>query len=94
MLTHLNEKNLPTMVDVGHKDATKRIAIASGTITMSKEAYTAIKENTGKKGPVLQTAVIAGIMGAKRTSDLIPMCHPLMINSVDINIEDIDEIRE
>jgi cyclic pyranopterin phosphate synthase len=92
MLTHLNEKNLPTMVDVGHKDATKRIAIASGTITMSKEAYTAIKENTGKKGPVLQTAVIASIMGAKRTSDLIPMCHPLMINSVDINIEDIENL--
>ncbi|WP_297985373.1 cyclic pyranopterin monophosphate synthase MoaC [uncultured Campylobacter sp.] len=92
MLTHLNEKNLPTMVDVGHKDATKRIAIASGTITMSKEAYTAIKENTGKKGPVLQTAVIAAIMGAKRTSDLIPMCHPLMINSVDINIEDIENL--
>ena len=92
MLTHLNEKNLPTMVDVGHKDATKRIAIASGIITMSKEAYTAIKENTGKKGPVLQTAVIAAIMGAKRTSDLIPMCHPLMINSVDINIEDIENL--
>ena len=92
MLTHLNEKNLPTMVDFGHKDATKRIAIASGTITMSKEAYTAIKENTGKKGPVLQTAVIAAIMGAKRTSDLIPMCHPLMINSVDINIEDIENL--
>ena len=92
MLTHLNEKNLPTMVDVGHKDATKRIAIASGTITMSKEAYTAIKENTGKKGPVFQTAVIAAIMGAKRTSDLIPMCHPLMINSVDINIEDIENL--
>lgn len=92
MLTHLNEKNLPTIVDVGHKDATKRIAIASGTITMSKETYTAIKENTGKKGPVLQTAVIAAIMGAKRTSDLIPMCHPLMINSVDINIEDIENL--
>ena len=92
MLTHLNEKNLPTMVDVGHKDATKRIAIASGTIAMSKEAYTAIKENSGKKGPVLQTAVIAAIMGAKRTSDLIPMCHPLMINSVDINIEDIENL--
>ncbi|MBR2221703.1 MAG: cyclic pyranopterin monophosphate synthase MoaC, partial [Campylobacter sp.] len=50
MLTHLNEKNLPKMVDVADKDITKRIAIASGTITMSKEAYTAIKENTGKKG--------------------------------------------
>lgn len=92
MLTHLNEKNLPKMVDVADKDITKRIAIASGTITMSKEAYTAIKENTGKKGPVLQTAVIAAVMGAKRTSDLIPMCHPLALNSVDIDIEDMEHL--
>ena len=92
MLTHLNEKNIPKMVDVGDKDITKRTAIASGTITMSKEAYTAIKENTGKKGPVLQTAVIAAVMGAKRTSDLIPMCHPLAINSVDIDVEDAPEL--
>lgn len=92
MLTHLNEKNMPKMVDVGDKDTTKRVAIASGTITMSQEAYNAIKQNTGKKGPVLQTAVIAAIMGAKRTSELIPMCHPLYINSVDIDIEDMPNL--
>lgn len=92
MLTHLNEKNMPKMVDVGNKDITKRIAIASGVITMSKDAYTAIKDNTAKKGPVLQTAVVAAVMGAKRTSDLIPMCHPLAINSVDIDIVDMQEL--
>ena len=92
MLTHLNEKNMPKMVDVSNKDITKRIAIASGVITMSKDAYTAIKNNTAKKGPVLQTAVVAAVMGAKRTSDLIPMCHPLAINSVDIDIVDMQEL--
>lgn len=92
MLTHLNEKNIPKMVDVSNKDITKRTAIASGVIKMSKDAYTAIKENTGKKGPVLQTAIIAAVMGAKRTSDLIPMCHPLAINSVDIDIEDMEQL--
>ena len=94
MLTHLNEINMPKMVDVGDKDTTKRVAIASGTITMSQEAYNAIKQNTGKKGPVLQTAVIAAIMGAKRTSELIPMCHPLMISScnIDIDIEDMPNL--
>ena len=91
MLTHLNEKNMPKMVDVGDKDTTKRVAIASGTITMSQEAYNAIKQNTGKKGPVLQTAVIAAIMGAKRTSELIPMCHPLFLSHVQCNITEIPE---
>lgn len=92
MLTHLNEKNLPKMVDVSIKDITTRIAIASGEIKMSKEAYTAIKKNTAKKGPVLQTAVVAAIAAAKHTSLLIPMCHNLCINSVDINIEDLENL--
>ncbi|RUT49501.1 cyclic pyranopterin monophosphate synthase MoaC [Campylobacter fetus] len=92
MLTHLNEKNLPKMVDVGLKDVTRRVAVASGAIKMSLEAYSAIKQNTGKKGPVLQTAVVAAVLGAKKTSDLIPMCHPLPINSININIEDLEEL--
>ncbi|OCR94340.1 cyclic pyranopterin monophosphate synthase MoaC [Campylobacter fetus] len=92
MLTHLNEQNLPKMVDVGLKDVTRRVAVASGAIKMSLEAYSAIKQNTGKKGPVLQTAVVAAVLGAKKTSDLIPMCHPLSINSVNINIEDLEEL--
>ncbi|ABK83232.1 cyclic pyranopterin monophosphate synthase MoaC [Campylobacter fetus] len=92
MLTHLNEQNLPKMVDVGLKDVTRRVAVASGAIKMSLEAYSAIKQNTGKKGPVLQTAVVAAVLGAKKTSDLIPMCHPLPINSININIEDLEEL--
>ncbi|MDU5326424.1 cyclic pyranopterin monophosphate synthase MoaC, partial [Campylobacter ureolyticus] len=76
MLTHLDENNQPKMVDVSLKNETLRIAKASGIIRMSEEAFRAIKENTAKKGPVLQTAVVAAIMGTKKTSELIPMCHP------------------
>lgn len=92
MLTHLDEKNRPKMVDVSEKSPTTRIAVASGIIKMSKEAFSAIKENTGKKGPVLQTAVVAAIMGVKKTSELIPMCHPLLISSVDCDIVELPEI--
>lgn len=92
MLTHLDEKNMPKMVDVGEKDETLRIATASGIIKMSQEAFEAVRNNTAKKGPVLQTAVIAAIMGAKKTSDLIPMTHPLIINSVKTDIEELNEI--
>ncbi|MDL2345990.1 cyclic pyranopterin monophosphate synthase MoaC [Campylobacter hyointestinalis] len=92
MLTHLNEQNLPKMVDVGNKNITRRIALASGNIKMSRDAYNAIKENTGKKGPVLQTAVVAAVMGAKKTSELIPMTHPLPITSVNINVTSLEEL--
>ncbi|MCD8213175.1 MAG: cyclic pyranopterin monophosphate synthase MoaC [Campylobacter sp.] len=92
MLTHIDEKNRPKMVDVSQKEPTKRIATASGIIKMSKEAFKAVKQNTGKKGPVLQTAVVAAIMGAKKTSELIPMCHPLAILGVDCDIEELPEI--
>lgn len=92
MLTHLDEKNRPKMVDVSEKSPTTRIAVASGIIKMSEEAFNAIKENTGKKGPVLQTAVVAAIMGVKKTSELIPMCHPLLISSVDCDIVELPEI--
>lgn len=92
MLTHLDEKNRPKMVDVSEKSPTTRIAVASGIIKMSEEAFSAIKENTGKKGPVLQTAVVAAIMGVKKTSELIPMCHPLLISSVDCDIVELPEI--
>lgn len=92
MLTHLDEKNRPKMVDVSEKSPTTRIAVASGIIKMSEEAFNAIKENTGKKGPVLQTAVVAAIMGVKKTSELIPMCHPLLISSVDCDIVELPEM--
>jgi len=83
-LTHIDENNLPKMVDVSLKDNTQRVAVASGVIKVSKEAFEAVVQNRTKKGPVLQTAVIAAICGAKKTSDLIPMCHPLMLTSVKI----------
>ncbi len=85
-LTHLDEQNRPKMVDVGDKDDTLRQAMASGIITMSKEAYESVVKNKIKKGPVLQTAVIASIMGAKKTSELIPMCHPLILTSINCDV--------
>ncbi|WP_276883381.1 cyclic pyranopterin monophosphate synthase MoaC [Campylobacter cuniculorum] len=90
-LTHLDEKNRPKMVDVSEKNITQRIAVASGVIFMNEEAFKAIKQNTAKKGPVLQTAVVAAIMGAKKTSELIPMCHPLMLSKIDANIIEIEK---
>ncbi|TLD80612.1 cyclic pyranopterin monophosphate synthase MoaC [Helicobacter sp. MIT 11-5569] len=90
-LTHLDENQNPKMVDVSAKDSTQREAIASGKITMNKEAFIAIKEQKVKKGAVLQTAIIAAIMGAKRTSELIPMCHPLFLSSIKCDIEEIPE---
>lgn len=90
-LSHINEKNHPTMVDVSLKNETKRVAIATGKITMSAQAYQAVIENTAHKGPVLQTAIIAAIMGAKKTSDLIPMCHPLFISGVNVMVDQDNE---
>ncbi len=92
-LTHLDENKRPKMVDVSNKEATTRVAIASGIITMSKEAFCAIVEEKTKKGPVLQTAVIASIMGAKKTPELIPMCHPLLLSSISCDIEQLENIN-
>ena len=91
-LTHLDENDRPKMVDVSDKSETTRIAIASGTITMSQKAYEMIVSNQTKKGPVLQTAVIAAIQGAKQTSTLIPMCHPLMLTSVKVDVAEIPQL--
>ncbi len=90
-LTHLDEKDRPKMVDVSDKSETTRVAVASGTIKMSQEAYELIVTNKAKKGPVLQTAVIAAIQGAKQTSTLIPMCHPLMLTSVKTDIVELPD---
>lgn len=92
MLTHIDDKNRPKMVDVSPKDETLRVAVASGIIKMSQDAYDAIINNTAKKGPVLQTAIVAAIMGVKKTSDLIPMCHPLLISSVETDMVEMPEI--
>ena len=91
-LTHLDENNKPKMVDVSDKDETIRIAIASGTIEVSQNAYDAVVNNATKKGPVLQTAVIAAIQGAKQTSSLIPMCHPLMLSSIKTDVEELPDL--
>ncbi len=87
-LTHLDENLRPKMVDVSDKNESTRVAIASGIIAMSDEAYDAIINETAKKGPVLQTAVIAAIMGVKKTSDLIPMCHPLNLSGINCDVEE------
>ncbi|WP_345985459.1 cyclic pyranopterin monophosphate synthase MoaC [Sulfurimonas sp. HSL-1656] len=91
-LTHLDEKDRPKMVDVSAKTPTERVAVASGKITMSPDAYNAIVEERTKKGPVLQTAVIAAIMGTKKTSDLIPMCHPLNLSGINCDVEELPEL--
>jgi cyclic pyranopterin monophosphate synthase len=93
-LTHLDESGAAHMVDVSAKADTVRQAIAEGRITMSAEALDVIREGSAKKGDVLATARIAGIMAAKKTSELIPLCHPLMLSkvSVDFSFED-DGIR-
>ncbi|MBU1668589.1 cyclic pyranopterin monophosphate synthase MoaC [bacterium] len=91
-LTHLDENNKPKMVDVSDKEDTTREAVASGVIEVTPEAYEAVVSNRAKKGPVLQTAVIAAIQGAKQTSSLIPMCHPLMLSSVKTDIEELPEL--
>ena len=91
-LTHLDEQDKPKMVDVGNKAQTTRIAIASGIIEVGQSAFDAVIANRAKKGPVLQTAVIAAIQATKQTSMLIPMCHPLMITSVKTDIEELPEL--
>ena len=90
--SHLNEKNNPKMVNVSDKKITKRTAIAKATMFLGKEiiAHFNNEELITKKGPVFQTAIIAGIQGVKKTSEIIPMCHPLLINGVDINIHVIN----
>lgn len=93
-LTHLDAAGNAAMVDVSGKAETLREAVAEGRITMTAEALAAIREGAVKKGDVLATARIAGIMAAKKTSELIPLCHPLMLSrvAVDFAFED-DGIR-
>ncbi len=84
-LTHLDESGAAHMVDVSAKIDTVREAVAEGRITMSTDALTAIKEGSAQKGDVLATARIAGIMAAKKTAELIPLCHPLMLSKVSVD---------
>ena len=86
-LTHLDDAGKAKMVDVGPKPATARRAVASGRITMSAEALEAIRAGNAPKGDVLGAARIAGIMAAKRTGELIPLCHPLPLTNIEVRIE-------
>jgi len=89
-LTHTGESGEARMVDVSKKADTARVAKASGAITMSRETLDAIVENRMKKGDVLSAARLAGIMGAKRTAELIPLCHNIALTDVSIDI-DVDD---
>ena len=84
-LTHLDESGKARMVDVGAKPQTARVAVASGRIRMGPEALAAIRDGEVPKGDVLATARIAGIMAAKKTADLIPLCHPLALDAVTVD---------
>ena len=86
-LTHFNETGEAHMVDVSAKDATHRVAVAEGTIRMQDRTLALIMEGGHKKGDVLGIARVAGIMAAKKTAELIPLCHPLAISHIDIALE-------
>jgi cyclic pyranopterin monophosphate synthase len=83
-LTHLDEEGNAHMVDVGDKEVTSRVAVARGRVLMQPETLRLIREGAMKKGDVLTVAQIAGIQAAKRTHELIPLCHPLLINHVSV----------
>ena len=89
-LTHLDDQGNAKMVDVGDKDVTSREAVARGHVSIQPETLRLINEGLMKKGDVLTIAQLAGIMGAKKTSELIPLCHPLPLDRVDVDLE-LDE---
>ena len=91
-LTHLDEHGRARMVDVGHKSDTERTAVARGEVCMKKETLELIRRGQIKKGDVLTVAQIAGISASKRTSELIPLCHPLPLTKVDVDLELNDAI--
>ena len=90
--THIDSEGNAFMVDVSEKDITERTAVATGYIELSKEAYDAVVEHTVKKGDVLTVAQVAGIMGTKRTSDLIPMCHILNLTNAKVTFGMMPEL--
>ena len=92
--SHINEQGHARMVDVTEKDKTFRTAVAAGTVKVKEDTMNLIKSGGIKKGDVLSVAQVAGIMAAKKTSDIIPMCHPLLLSSVDIRFTLTDtEVR-
>lgn len=87
-LTHISTSGEAHMVDVGEKGETVRVAVAEGSVRMKPETLALIREGNAKKGDVIGVARIAGIMAAKKTSDLIPLCHPLLLSKVSVDIEE------
>jgi cyclic pyranopterin phosphate synthase len=91
-LTHIDKSGNPSMVDVSEKSQTRRVATAQAIVDVGSEILGLIRDNElqTKKGPVFQTAIIAGVMGAKKTSELIPLCHPLGLEDCQVNITVLD----
>ena len=90
--THFNGEGRAHMVDVGDKGVTHRTAVAAGRVLLNRAAFELVRSGGMKKGDVLTVAQVAGIMGAKRTPDIIPMCHPISLNGVDLSLS-LDESR-
>ncbi|MEN6481574.1 MAG: cyclic pyranopterin monophosphate synthase MoaC [Anaerolineaceae bacterium] len=91
-LTHIDERGNAYMVNVGTKPDTERIAVAKGEVLLKAETVELIKQGLMKKGDVVSVAQIAGIMGAKKTSELIPLCHPIFLNQIGVEIEIDDQL--
>ena len=92
MISHLNKKNKPTIVDISSKKITSRMAIAQGIVEFSKSTYKKIESLKTKKGEIKSIAIIAGIIGVKNTSGVIPLCHNIKIENIDIDIQTIRKI--
>ena len=90
--THFNEQGRAKMVDVGEKPVSVRTAVAAGRVLVNRETFALIQSGGMKKGDVLTVAQVAGVMGAKRTPELIPMCHPILLGSIDLDLR-LDEER-
>lgn len=90
--THFNEQGRAKMVDVGEKPVTTRTAVAAARVLLNRDTFERIRTGGMKKGDVLTVAQVAGVMGAKRTPDLIPMCHPILIDGINLNLH-LDEER-
>ena len=90
--THFNDQGRAKIVDVGEKDVSRRTAVAGGRVLVNEETFSRIRSGGMKKGDVLTVAQIAGIMGAKRTADLVPMCHPIPLTGIDLDLR-LDEER-
>ena len=90
--THFNEQGRAKMVDVGEKPISQRVAVAAGRVLVNEKTFSLIRSGGMKKGDVLTVAQIAGVMGAKRTPDIIPMCHPIMMTGIDLALS-LDEAR-